>query len=175
MARPRIGVLPLARPTFDVPFAEATAEAAFATLDRLDAEIVGARDLLFDPAATESALSVLAGERLDLLLVLQVTFTDAGMAEAAARAVDAPIVLWAFPESRSGGRLRLNSLCGINLAAHALGILGRAYGWLLRAADDTAALEAIRRYLEAPPTTAPSRARHDDGEPSPAARTAAAG
>ena len=75
----RIGVLPLARPTFDVPYAQEMAASAYAALDAAGHVLVGARDLLFDAAATEAALAALAGERLDLLLVLQVTFTDATM------------------------------------------------------------------------------------------------
>src|SRR5215217_9343017 len=85
----RIGVLALARPTFDVPFAEEIAAEAFAALDRAGHTLVGTRELLFDAAAAERAVAVLEGERLDLLLILQVTFTDATMtvriaAEAAA-------------------------------------------------------------------------------------------
>ena len=44
----RIGVLALARPTFDVPYAEEVAAAAMDTLAGLDAELVGNADLLFD-------------------------------------------------------------------------------------------------------------------------------
>jgi L-fucose isomerase-like protein len=147
--RPRIGVVPLARPTFDVPFAEAAAAAAFAALDRLDAEIVGPRSLLFDAAAVEAALPQLTARPLDLLLGLQVTFTDATMTVRLAERVGAPLVLWAFPEARTGGRLRLNSLCGVNLAAHALGRAGHGYGWVHGAPDDAAALEEVRAWAEA--------------------------
>ena len=41
-----------------------------------------------------------------------------------------PTLLWAVPEDRTGGRLRLNSFCGINLAAFTLTNLGRDYRWL---------------------------------------------
>ncbi len=173
MARPRIGVLPLARPTFDVPFAEATAAAASAALETLDAELVGPPALLFDPETTRAALADLQRQSIDLLLVLQVTFADAGMALAAADALSAPIAFWSFPEPRTGGRLRLNSLCGVNLAAHALGRHGRAYAYLHRAADDPAALDDIRAILETPPAMPASLARRVNGvEPSGAADAA---
>ena len=42
------------------------------------------------------------------------------MVVAIAEAVDAPVFLWGVPEAWTGERLRLNSLCGINLAGHAL-------------------------------------------------------
>jgi len=94
---PRIGVLPLARPTFDVPYAEATAATASATLEGLDADLVGPPALLFDPDTTRAALADLRKQDIDLLLVLQVTFADAGMALAAAEAISAPIAFWSFP------------------------------------------------------------------------------
>lgn len=139
---PRVALVPLARPTFDVDFAEAQLAKALAMLEAQDIALVGPRDLLFDADAVRQALPALTREAPDLLLILQVTFTDATMTVALAEAVDAPILLWAFPEPRTGGRLRLNSLCGVNLAAHALGRAGRAVHWLHRAPDDPlAALE----------------------------------
>ncbi|HEY8566512.1 MAG TPA: hypothetical protein VIL65_13490 [Beijerinckiaceae bacterium] len=131
----RIGVLALARPTFDVPFAEETAARAFAALDRTGHAILGSRALLFDAAAADEALAGFQNEALDLLLLLQVTFTDASMTVSIAERSAAPLAIWAFPEPRTGGRLRLNAFCGLNLAAHALGRAGKPYRWLYAAAD----------------------------------------
>ncbi len=131
----RLGILPLARPTFDVPFAEATAAKALAALGASGHEIVGSRELLFDADATEKALRQLKAEALDLLLLLQVTFTDASMTAKIAATLDAPLAIWAFPEPRTGGRLRLNSFCGLNLAGHALGLAGRDFGYLYAVPD----------------------------------------
>ena len=150
-ARTAIGVMALARATFDVAHAEETASRAFATLDALDAEVVGPRSLLFDADATRRALAELKQRRLDLLLILQVTFTDADLTRRIAEEIEAPLALWAFPEPRSGGRLRLNSLCGVNLAAHALGRAGRGYGWVHCAPDAPEAAVQIRQRLELGP------------------------
>jgi len=143
----RIGVVALARPTFDVPFAEEVAAEAFAALDGLDAKLVGPRTLLFDAAEAEAAVETLKAEPLDLLLILQVTFTDATMTVALARAVDAPVAIWAFPEPRTGGRLRLNSLCGLNLAGHALGRAGQDCAYLFGRAGDPATLEDLHTVI----------------------------
>jgi L-fucose isomerase-like protein len=142
-----IGLLPLARATFDVPFAEQVRDAAVRALDELDAEVVGATELLLDAAATDAAIADLAARELDLLLVLQVTFTDADAVVRAAERIDAPIALWAFPEARTGGRLRLNAFCGINLAGHALTGAGHGYDYLYRDADDPDALRELREIL----------------------------
>jgi len=132
----RVGVVTLARPTFDVPFAEQTAAQAWRLLERLPGEFVGFRDLLFDEQAIEPQLRALKAQPLDLLLVLQLTFTDATMTVKLAETFDAPLLLWSFPEDRTGGRLRLNSLCGINLAAHALGKAGLRCDYLHLRPDD---------------------------------------
>ncbi len=139
----RIGIAALARPTFDVPFAEQVAAQAFAVLDGLAAEIVGPRTLLFDAAEAEAAVAALRDEPLDLMLILQVTFTDATMTVALAEAVDAPVAIWAFPEPRTGGRLRLNALCGLNLAGHALGRAGIAPAYVFGGPDDAATRETL--------------------------------
>ena len=44
----KIGILPLARATFDVPFAEANLASMLAALDATECQIAGPRDLLFD-------------------------------------------------------------------------------------------------------------------------------
>lgn len=124
-----IGILPLARPTFDVPFAEEMLGRALWALESVGHKIVGQPSLLFDTTTAEHALAATTDHALDLLLVLQVTFTDATIAVKIAETAKAPMALWAFPEPRAGGRLRLNSFCGLNLALHALGLAGKEARW----------------------------------------------
>lgn len=147
----RVGVLALARSTFDVPFAEQMAAAAFGTLDSTGIQTFGPRDLLFEHATTEAAIDELAAVSLDLVVLLQVTFSDASMAEAIGRQLDTPLVLWAFPEARTGGRLRLNSFCGINLAGHALNLDGRRYHYLYTPPDDKGVGDELRRMAGVEP------------------------
>ena len=138
-----IGVVALARSTFDVPYAEQVASTAWGTLQDLDVNLAGSKDLLFDAPAVESVITALQDQPLDLLLVMQVTFSDAAMTVKLADRIDAPVMLWSFPEPRSGGRLRLNSVCGINLAAHALARAGQSFSFLHRDADAQAGLQVI--------------------------------
>jgi len=79
----------------------------------------------------------------DLLLLFQATFADSSMIMSLAEIIDAPILLWAIPEDHTGGRLRLNSFCGINLAGHALTRAGRHYGYMFAAPEDPAVLKKI--------------------------------
>lgn len=158
-SRKRVGVIALARPTFDVPYAEEVAAAAMQTLAGLDVELVGNADLLFDAETTEVALRQFEGVELDALLLLQVSFTDSSMTEAIGARFDAPIILWSFPEERSGGRLRLNSFCGLNLAAYALINAGSQFGYVHRYADDTGAVHDIERLLAGDIGQPPTRRR----------------
>jgi L-fucose isomerase-like protein len=168
----RYGVAALARPTFDVPFAERMKDRAFAALEAAGIETVGPRELLFDRAAAERAVGdIAAAGTLDLLLILQVTFTDATMTVELARGARTPLAIWALPEPRAGGRLRLNAYCGLNLAAHALGRAGAVHGWLYAAPED-AGIAARLRALASVPDTVPTRARPADGLEAPAQRAA---
>ena len=166
------GVVALARPTFDVPFAQAMMEQAFAALDRAGIATIGPRRLLFDAAAVQDAIGgIRSGGAIDLLLVLQITFTDATMTVQLAREIDAPLALWAVPEPRLGGRLRLNALCGLNLAVHALQKQGLAQTWLY-ASPEQAGVESELRALARPAALLPSRAAALQQVPDRAARRA---
>ena len=156
---PVYGVAALGRPTFDVPFAQSMLQQAFDALEAAGIRVVGPRELLFDRAAAESAIeSITASGPIDLLLILQVTFTDASMTVRLAKQATTPIAIWALPEPRSGGRLRLNAYCGLNLAAHALGLAGAPHGWLY-ADPSRPGLAAELRALAQPVTRPATSAR----------------
>ncbi|MEZ5871184.1 MAG: hypothetical protein R3D32_04950 [Nitratireductor sp.] len=142
----KLGILPLGRPTFDVPYAVEKLAAMLEALERAGHQLTGPRELLFDADATRTALEAVMADNPDLIILLQVTFTDASMAVEIASSFSGPIGIWAIPEPRVGGRLRLNSFCGLNLASHALGLNGRAFSWCYRdpdADDITAELEMM--------------------------------
>ena len=169
----KIGILPLARATFDVDFAAEKLAAMLQLLDGLGHQIAGPRDLLFDDDATRAAIAQLQAADIDLLLVLQVTFTDAQAIVAAGAAFDQPLAIWAVPEPRNGGRLRLNSFCGLNLASHALGLGGRRFSWLY-AAPDPAAGDNLRDLLAGRRRAGRTAAQPATAEPDASARAAAA-
>ena len=126
----KIGILPLGRATFDVPFAEENLAQMPVALNATGHEIVGPRVLLFDESSTRAGIEDLKASDVDHVLVLQVTFTDASMVVEIGSEFPQPLSIWAIPEPRLGGRLRLNSFCGLNLASHALSLNGREFGWL---------------------------------------------
>ena len=126
----KVGILPLARATFDVALAKEKLQLMLAALDRSPHQILGPRSLLFDANTTTSAMQELKAEGIDHLLILQVTFTDAALTVTAATNFQQPMSIWAIKEPRAGERLRLNSFCGLNLASHALALRDREFSWL---------------------------------------------
>ena len=156
----RIGLAAIARETFDLALAERVFTEAMTTLRGLGHELVGPAEMLFSPDDLD--LSAYSSGTLDRLLVMQITFADAGMVLRLAKATACPILLWGFPETRWGGRPRLNSLCGINLAAHALGRAGSAYNYLYAGAAES---ERLAEALEARPLEPPPAINVIDVEP----------
>lgn len=130
-----IALVPIARPTFDVALAQTVTDEAVALLEALGCTVIGPRNrLLMDSAAAQAAIAELATATFDLLILFQASFADSSMAVEIAQKLHhhcAPLLLWAVPDGRDGGRLRLNSLCGINLAGHALQLRELPYDYLL--------------------------------------------
>jgi len=126
----KLGILALGRPTFDVAYAEQKLAAMLDALRSTGHEVIGSSQLLLDEESTRAEIGFLRSANPDRVLILQVTFTDASMAVAAGNTFEQPLLIWAVPEPRLGGRLRLNAFCGLNLASHALGLNGREFSWL---------------------------------------------
>jgi len=140
----RVGLVPLARTTFDIALATQVATQVRARLQETDLTVTGPEDLVTDMDQVREVTQELADDPPDLLLVLQATFADSTMVMHLAERVDAPLLLWAVPEAPTGGRLRLNSFCGINLAGHALTRGGHRYDYVYAAPDDPDALAPVR-------------------------------
>lgn len=144
-----IGLVSIARPTFDVPLAQSIADGVADRLEAAGCTLTGSgRTLIMDTAALAAVQDALAADPPDLLLLLQASFADSSMAvllAAAAHARRVPVLLWAVPDAREGGRLRLNSLCGINLAGHALTLRGVPYDYLLAPPDAANAAAKVER------------------------------
>lgn len=143
----RVALIAIVRPTFDVPLAQSVADQALATLEDSGLTVVGSRNtLLMDSVAAQLATEQLATVPFDLLLFLQASFADSSMAVEIAeqfRTRNVPLLLWAVPDARDGGRLRLNSFCGINLAGHAFHLRELYYSYLLTQPTDPAAVTKV--------------------------------
>jgi L-fucose isomerase-like protein len=97
-----------------------------------------------DIALAKQAAQKFADAPIDLSLIFQATFADSTMVVELVESIDAPAFLWAVPEDWTGERLRLNSMCGINLAGHALTLRKHQYDYIYSLPQDAAAIEKIR-------------------------------
>jgi L-fucose isomerase-like protein len=153
------------------------ADAAIAVLTGMaGVEVVGGSGIALDAESLASSLAPLRDEVLDAIVVVQASFADSTLVAEVAAANPAPIVLWAVPEERTGGRLRLNSFCGINLAAYTLRRAGREYRYLLsdpsRPDAETALANAIVPHGGASVAHDDAAVLGDDGD-GPGVRAAA--
>ena len=115
-----IGYLALARETFDVEYAESKFKIAKSLLLSLSPDAIGFDGLITNDADADKALSFFNSNDFEKIFVFQTTFTDAKFLLNFAQSIQRPICIVSFPEPRTGGRLRLNSICGLNLAMHSL-------------------------------------------------------
>ena len=80
-----------------------------------------------------------------LTVVFQATFADSTLVNTIADKSQTPLLLWAVPEHPEGGRLKLNSFCGINLAAHSLTLRDYPFDYLYAAPADPHVLLALKK------------------------------
>ena len=113
----RVALVALARPTFDLAYAERNFKGARQLLVDLGVEVVGPAKLVMTP---EDVAAVQLPDS-DLYILLTASFSDASPAVQLLANVPGPILGWSMREpGENGERLKLNSMCGINLASHAL-------------------------------------------------------
>ena len=143
MGEATLGFIAIARTTFDVALAEQVTATARENLQQAGFTLVGPEALVTTLDEAQAAATDMMRDPPDLLILFQATFADSTMVMQIAEAVDAPLLLWAVPEERTGARLRLNSLCGINLAGHALRRAGKHYEYVYGKPDDAAALQKV--------------------------------
>ncbi len=139
-------VVAIGRPTFDLELGSEQVAAAASLLDSLGVRPAGEPAIVTDIDELDDVLAAVA-DTPELVVVLQATFADASLVGRVADRIDAPMVLWSFPEVRTGGRLRLNSLCGANLAAYLLRRRGALVRFVHADPTDPGAVELVREAL----------------------------
>ncbi len=143
-------MLAVGRPTFDWEAGKSVERRARALLRELGAEVRGPEGLV---QSADQVLPGLAPGPGEVGVLLCATFADASVAEAAFAAASTPVVLWAVRDrAPAGDRLHLNSLCGANLAAHALVDRGVPVRLLYGDPEEPAVREELLRLAMAPPS-----------------------
>ena len=145
----RIGFVPIARPTFDLDLARGAAGQLYEAVESAGYQLIGSQELVMDGRAIDERIDELKTADIDMILMAQASFADSTMIAQLARAITAPLLMWAFPEDQVGGRLRINSFCGVNLAAHGLRRAGLGYDAVYAPTEDPSALAKLKDFASA--------------------------
>lgn len=144
-----LGFAAVVRPTFDTALAAEHTEQARAALVGAGFALVEAGMPVSTLEQAQAVARQFVDQPLDLLLVFQSSFADSSMIMALVEMIDAPLFLWAVPEAPTGGRLHLNALCGMTLAAHALTRAQKPYTTAYAFPADPTVLENVRAVAQA--------------------------
>lgn len=116
----KLGVVCLARNTFDYPAAEKLYAGILDDLKKQEnVELVAVEGLVFEPSQAVAAGEFLASRLVDGIAVVSGTFHLGHLAlEIKKLNKSVPLLLWGLPElPYNGGKIRLNSVCGVNMNA----------------------------------------------------------
>lgn len=116
----KLGVIALARKTFDWNEAQKIYTKTLEDLNKIEnCEIVAEEDLVIEIEDAENAAKRISSQHVDGLIIISATFHLGHLALTAQKYFkDIPLLLWAFDElPYDGGKIRLNSVCGLNLNA----------------------------------------------------------
>lgn len=139
-----VALVALARPTFDLACAQANFDSARALLLELGAQVVGPELLVM----TQQDAAAITLPTADLYILFMASFSDASPAVELLGRVHGPVLGWSMREpGEVGERLKLNSMCGVNLAAHALMNAGQSLRHLHGNADEPAVRESLAAAL----------------------------
>jgi len=115
-----IGCFSLARETFDIKFAKKKLIETKKIIIKLNKNITFFDDLITNDNVGKDALKFFENNECKKFIIIQSTFTDAKFISSFVKKFKKPILFISFKEKRTGRRLRLNSLCGVNLGLHSL-------------------------------------------------------
>jgi len=115
----KIGVVCLVRTTFDyVAAGNIYQEIIRKHSERTDVQFVFIEEPLIEPEEAKKASERLLAENVDGVVIISGTFHLGHLALIINKTVQKPLLLWGLPElPYNGGKIRLNSVCGVNLNA----------------------------------------------------------
>lgn len=113
----KLGVVCLARKTFDYEAAKELYNDIQKNLTKLEnVEIVAIKDLIIEVEDATKAAKELYQKNVDGIAIISGTFHLGHLALEIKKIADRPLLLWGLNElPYNGGKIRLNSVCGVNL------------------------------------------------------------
>ena len=143
-----IGCLGLARETFDIEYAKKKLKKTKNIINKLNRGIKFFDDLIVNDKIGKEALKFFENSKCTKFIVIQSTFTDAKFIYSFVKKFKKPILFISLKEKRTGGRLRLNSLCGVNLGLHSL-IKNKFYSnFVIYSNDEKSFSKEVLKFLK---------------------------
>lgn len=143
----RIGVVCFARKTFDYEAALKIFQKIQNDLKKIEDvswEIID--DLVIEVEDAKKSANLLASKQIDAIILISGTFHLGFLAIEMSKIINKPLLLWGLNElPYDGGKIRLNSVCGINLDSSILYKAGtRNYHYIIGDYIDENWIDAIR-------------------------------
>lgn len=152
MDKGRILFLGVARAAFDTDLASRLFRESAGLLEKRGYTVIRPEAALTDPDEAGRFVAGQHGQEADALVLQFSTFADGRFVAQVVEEVELPVLIWSVPELELGGRLRLNSLTGANLAASLLVRLGRRFKYCHGLPHDQEAARSIEKWLLAATT-----------------------
>lgn len=117
--RIKLGVVCLTRSTFDYPAAADLYKGILEDLKKMEqVDLVAIPNIIMEVEEAIHAGETFASERVDGIAVISGTFHLGHLLLEIRKRAEKPLLLWGLPElPYNGGKIRLNSVCGVNLNA----------------------------------------------------------
>jgi len=117
--KPKIGVVCLGRKTFDFKAAQSIYKDIMENYKkREDADFIFIEEMLIEVEDAKKAARKLSEQSVDGVVIISGTFHLGHLALVINSIIEKPILLWGLEElPYNGGKIRLNSVCGVNLNA----------------------------------------------------------
>lgn len=149
MSHGKVIVFGVARPGFDTETALRNYQATIAFLEQSGYEVIHCGDLVTDPDDAEKLALEYRTREACAVIFQHATFTDGRFLTQVCQHIGLPLLLWSIPEARVEGRLGLNSLTGINLAASLLVRMNRNFRYVLGIPGEAKVRTAVIAWLKA--------------------------
>jgi L-fucose isomerase-like protein len=148
MTATKVGFITIVRGTFDTGYGKSVRERIKEHLSR-GLEVIDYSEPVATAADAAAAVRSLPMDEIGAMVVLQATFADGSVITEIAKATQRSIVVWGIPEPPAEPgvtpRLALNSLCGINLAAHSLKRINAPYACVFGSPSQETADKVIQQ------------------------------
>ena len=146
----KVGLISFARSFFDTEYAVKILNATNDALCAQGFRVETNTNLVVSSESAQEAIKWIKTICPGVLVIQIGTFVDASLVMEVVKGLNIPLLLWAVREPSAGnaGRLRLNSFCGLNLAAYALVHSGIPFEHVFGDPDESQTLEKASAFLK---------------------------